>query len=173
MRFPNELAEALDELAAERQSSRSELVEELIMSTTLEDRADILETPLPATAGGRRNFSLGREAVNHLKTIAGEIPPADFLRRTVAYVVGADYSASETNGPPRPDLRLHPRYSQGISPNPLVVFFVATAVVALGALIAWGIRRWTEDSDVTPPASGSTPPAQGQLGPGSPSDEGA
>src|SRR5438128_1410175 len=90
MRFPAELAQALDRWAEQQESSRSGVVDAIITATTTEYRDQIINTPLPASPGERLNFQLRPESVERLKQLAGDLSPVEFLRRTVACVAAED-----------------------------------------------------------------------------------
>lgn len=88
VRFPVELAEALDQIAERGRCSRSDLVETLIGDVDAEDREAIIKTPVVATSSEKRNLRLSPNALQRLRELAGDIAPSDFLRRTITYVVG-------------------------------------------------------------------------------------
>lgn len=87
VRFPAELAEALDRIAARGGYSRSDLVETLIGDVDAEDHEAIVKTPVLAAPTDKRNLRLSPDTLRRLNELAGDLPAADFLRRTIAYAV--------------------------------------------------------------------------------------
>src|SRR5262245_57373829 len=89
VRFPVDLAESLDRIAAYCQRSRSDLVEMLIKAVDedAECRDKVMKTVIDASPTERRNLRLSADALTRLKRLCGDLEPADFLRRMIAYVV--------------------------------------------------------------------------------------
>jgi hypothetical protein len=106
VRLPADLAESLDRIAAYCQKSRSDLVEMLITAVdeNAECRDEVVKTVVDASPTERRNLRLSAEVLARLKRLCGDLEPADFLRRMVAYVVAmapAEWrqgSATDANG---------------------------------------------------------------------------
>jgi len=84
IRFPAKLAEALDRIAQRRGLSRSDLVETMIRGMDAEDREAIVKTTVIGAPTDKRNLRLSADALQHLKQLAGDLEPSDFLRRTIA-----------------------------------------------------------------------------------------
>jgi hypothetical protein len=87
VRFPIELAEALDRIADHRGQSPSDLVEIIIRGLDAEDRDVVMKTAVVGAPSEKRNLRLSPDTLSHLKQLAGDLEPSDFLRRTIACVV--------------------------------------------------------------------------------------
>src|SRR5262245_61513534 len=87
VRFPPALANALDRLAEFHGQSRSDLVETIIEGLDSEDCEMVLKTTVADAPTEKLNLRLGADTLTRLKRLAGDLEPADFLRRTIACVV--------------------------------------------------------------------------------------
>src|SRR5437764_358356 len=87
VRFPVELAHALDRIAEHHGQSRSDLVEMVIAGLGAEDREMVLKTTVTGAPTEKLNLRLTADALARLKQLAGDLEPADFLRRTIACAV--------------------------------------------------------------------------------------
>jgi hypothetical protein len=182
VRFPAELAESLDRIAAYCQKSRSDLVEMIITAVdeNAEYRDEVVKTVVDASPTERRNLRLSAEVLTRLKRLCGDLEPADFLRRMIAYVVAmaspewrqgsatdANDHAPESSRAPRSADEVPPEFDDEDGVEVAAVRASATGLAvltlivvgALVALIVWLIWR---DND--PPAFGS-PDIRGQLPP--------
>jgi hypothetical protein len=175
VRFPFQLAAALDHVAAKRQSSRSDLVERIIMAAQSSDRDEILGTPVPGPPTEKLNLRLSPEALAHWKALAGDVPPAAFLRRMIAWVVPPDLqppAAARGDGhepaSARARRRVHADHADvedgaevaaavqaGMAGLVLLAIFLLGALVTL---VVWLIWRKTD-----PPPSGPGDDPRGQL----------
>jgi predicted DNA-binding protein len=177
IRFPTELAEALDRIAEHGGQSRSDLVETVIVGVDAEDREAIVKTPVVGAPTEKRNLRLSAEALQQLKQLSGDLAPSDFLRRTIAYVVrmvppewrqGAAPSGNG-HGPASSRMRRGPHARQadaevGQTHGAAIGLVVVAVLVAFGALVAfivWLICRRTE-----PPSPEPGDDRRGQLPPG-------
>jgi hypothetical protein len=183
VRFPAPLADALDDWAGARQSSRSDLVEALITATTAEDRAEILQAAVRGAPTEKLNLRLSPAALAHLAQLAGDLPPADFLRRTVSAALGfAGQTPAEPRGPssaassPRAGRRSRARAveradSEAAVHAPLIGVVVLVLIAALGVVI-WLLAQALVRASERPPPS-PRPDSRGQLDTGAPDGGGA
>lgn len=184
VRFPAPLADALDDWAAARQSSRSDLVEALITATTGEDRDEILQVRASGAPTEKLNLRLSPAALAHLAQLAGDLPPADFLRRMVAAALGfAGQTPAESRGPssaassPRAGRRSRVRAVERDNSEdaefhaPLIGVVVLVLIAALGIVIWLLVRVLAPASE--PPAPSPDPDSRGQLDTGTPDGGGA
>jgi hypothetical protein len=179
IRFPAELADALDRIAERRGQSRSDLVEIVIRSLDAEDREAIVKTAVVGAPTEKRNLRLSAEALQQLKRLAGDLELSDFLRRTLTCVVAmvppewlhGPTSSGNGHGPsssrPRrgPDARqsaedVHAGQIHGGAIG-LMVVAVLLIVGALVSFIVWLICR---QSGPRSPGPGNDP--RGQLSDG-------
>ncbi len=182
VRFPPTLADALDGWAAARQSSRSDLVERIITATTAEDRGEILQTPVSGAPTEKLNLRLSPAALAHLAQLAGDLPPADFLRRTVTTALrlagrtSAGPRESAAAGSPgvsrRSQVGAPERPASGSEVHVLliglaVVVLIVALIFVIGLLVRAVIRAW----EPPPPPPG--PDFRGQLDAGPPEGDGA
>lgn len=172
VRFPPDLAESLDRIAEHREQSRSDLVEMLIRGLDDEDRDMVLKTTVTGAPTEKLNLRLSAEALTRLKQLAGDLEPADFLRRLTACIVAMappEWRQREAAQASR-HRRVHTNYSDvdgaavaaaaqtGAASLALLAIFLIAAFVTL---IVWLISR-----DIGPPASGPSDNSGGQLPPG-------
>jgi Ribbon-helix-helix protein, copG family len=180
IRFPEDLAEALDRIAEHREQSRSDLVETLIRALDDEDRDMVLKTTVTGAPTEKLNLRLSADALTRLKQLAGDLEPADFLRRLIACIVAMappewrQRAAAQANrhGPAsaRAGRRVHTDLADeeggaavsavqaGAASVALLAIFLIGALVTL---IVWLIWRGTD-----PPASEPSNNPGGQLPPG-------
>ena len=182
VRFSTPLADALDNWAAARQFSRSDLVESIITATTAEDREQILQTSVTGAPTEKLNLRLSPVALAHLAQLAGDLPPADFLRRTVTAALSlagrasAGPRESAATGSPRASRRSQvgaPERPDSGSEVPVLLIGLAVVVliVAFGFVIGLVVRAVTRASAPPPPSPG--PDSRGQLDTGPPDGGGA
>ncbi len=182
VRFSAPLADALDDWAAARQCSRSDLVEAIITATTAEDREQILQTPVTGAPTEKLNLRLSPWALAHLAQLAGDLPPADFLRRTVTAALRlagrtwAESRESAAAGSPRVSRRSQvgapERPASGSEVHVLLIgLAVVVLTVALGFVIGLVVRAVTRAWEPPPPPPG--PDSRGQLDAGPPEGDGA
>jgi hypothetical protein len=81
------VAGSLDRIAEHAGRSRSDVVEAIIMGLDSEDQNMAATTTVIGAPTAKRNLRLSTEALTRLKELAGDLELADFLRRTLAYVV--------------------------------------------------------------------------------------
>lgn len=176
IRFPVELAEALDQIAQRRGYSRSDLVETVIGVVDAEDREAIVKTTVVGAPTEKRNLRLSAAALDHLRQLAGDLEPSDFLRRALAHVVGIfppgerqEAAPSGNSHGPGPRRTRRPQGRRGAvdevelgaahgAPIVLVVVPVLLAFGALVAFIVWLICR-----GLAPPSPGPGDDRRGQL----------
>jgi hypothetical protein len=177
VRFPAELAKALDRIAEHRGQSRSDLVEMVIKELDAEDREMVLKTTVTSAPTEKRNLRLSPDALTRLKQLAGDLEPADFLRRTVACVVAMappewyQTAAQPQNGHGATSSRTHrgaqSRSARGedqvdfaAAPSGVAALAVLAVLVigALVTLIVWLIFRRPE-----PPSPGPGNDRRGPL----------
>ncbi len=177
VRLPRDLAEALDRIAEHAGQSRSDVVEMLIKGLDSEDRDMVLKATVAGAPTEKRNLRLSTDALTRLKQLAGDLELADFLRRTLAYVVAM--APPEWHAPPiaqgnghgpasaRARRRVHPDHAEGAEVAAAVqagsaglALFAVLLIGALVTLIVWLIWR-----DTDPPPSGPSDDPRGQLPP--------
>jgi len=171
VRFPASLADALDTWAEARQFSRSDLVEAIITATTAENREQILQAPVTGAPTEKLNLRLSPWALAHLAQVAGDVPPADFLRRTIAAALEVAGQASAASSP-----RVGRRSRTGAGSEtevhaPLIGLVVLVGIAALGIVISLLVQALARASEPPPPPPG--PDSRGQLDTGSPDGGGA
>jgi hypothetical protein len=182
VRFPATLADALDDWAAARQSSRSDLVEAIITATTAADCEEILQAQVSGAPTEKLNLRLSPAALAHLAQLAGALSPADFLRRTVAAAVGAE--GRTVTGPQNPAAASSPRAGRRSGARaaecaasgtnvhaPLIGLVVLVLIAALGIVIWILVQAIARASEPSPPPPG--PDSRGQLDAGTPDGGGA
>jgi hypothetical protein len=178
VRFPGELAKALDHIAERLGQSRSDVVERLIKGLDGEDRDMVLKTTVAGAPTEKVNLRLSTDALTRLKQLAGDLEPADFLRRTLTYVVAMAPpewhrpAAAQGDGHGSASARARQRVyadhtdveeraevaaavQAGAAGTVLVAMFLIGALVTL---IVWLICRTTD-----PRASGPSDDPWGQL----------
>jgi predicted DNA-binding protein len=177
VRFPADLAEALDRIAEYHGQSRSDVVETLIKGLDSDDRDMVLKTTVAGAPTKKLNLRLSADTLTRLKQLSADLEPADFLRRTLAYVVAMappDWhaaSAPQGNGHEPSAARARRRVHRDHVNDAEVVAAVQAgsagralfAIVLIGALITlivWLIWRKTD------PDSGPLDDPRGQLPPG-------
>jgi len=178
VRFPASLADALDNWASVRHFSRSDLVEAIITATTAKDREEILQAPVTGAPTEKLNLRLSPWALAHLSQLAGDLPAADFLRRTVAAALEFAGQAPEPRGPsaassPSAGRRSRTRHdSETEAHAPLLGLVVVLVVItALGIVIWLLVQAFARASEPPPPPPG--PDSRGQLDTGPPDGDGA
>jgi hypothetical protein len=178
VRFPASLADALDNWASVRHFSRSDLVEAIITTTTAEHREQILQTPVTGAPTEKLNLRLSPWALAHLAQVAGDIPPADFLRRTVAAALEvADQAPAEPRGSSaasssRADRRSRARAASETEVHaPVIGLVVLVGIAALGIVIWLLVQALARASE--PPPAPPGPDFGGQLDTGPPDGGGA
>ena len=178
VRFPADLAAALDRIAEYHGQSRSDVVETLIKGLDSEDRDMVLKTTVAGAPTDKLNLRLSADTLTRLKQLSGDLEPADFLRRTLAYVVAMAppdwHAASEAegngNGPASARARRR-AYRDHVDDADVaaavqagsagLAIFAVLLIGALITLIIWLIRRKTDPQD-----SGPLDDPRGQLPPG-------
>jgi nitrate reductase NapE component len=179
VRFPPLLASALDDFAAAQQLSRSDVVETTIMAATPEDLEEILQTQVGGAPTEKLNLRLSEAAVAHLGQLAGDLPAADFLRRTVTVVLrqeGAYHGEAQEPPPdpePRAGRRSRPRSAESFRPGNTVHAFpialvAVTLIAALGFLVWLFVQVFARGP--APPSPPSDRDSRGQIGSGGPGE---
>jgi hypothetical protein len=168
VRFPAPLAQALDNWAAERQCSRSGLVETIITTVTADDRDEILGTQVVGGPTVKLNLRLRSETLDHLKQLAGDLRPADFLRRTMANVLGDTVDQDAASDDPAAAQPGRGGAIQSSEAHVALIRLFALALVAALAALVWVFLRLRhrpsepyEPPDPLPPSPDPEP--RGQL----------
>src|SRR5713101_1487981 len=161
VRFPAALTEALDHCAEDRQWSRSDLVEKIIAALTSDHREEIVRTLVLGPATEKLNLRLSPEARAHLTELAGDLAPAEFLRRAVANIL-AD-GLDEDDGSSQPEAAPYGRDAH----LGLLWLFVLALGAAVAALV-WLLLRFAPGPSKPDRGPGSVPPTpesgpRGQL----------
>lgn len=179
IRFPAELAAALDRIAGRLGLSRSDLVETLLRDLDAEDRETIVKTTVVGAPTEKKTLRLTPDALQQLRRLAGELKPSDFLRRTVAYVVqmvpGEERQEAAPSGnghqPASPRIRRGPHAPRGAPEDSEVGtnsggagLLVVPVLLAFGALIAFIVWVVYRLSSAAPPRLADD--RRGQLPPG-------
>ncbi len=176
VRFPLGLAGALDRIAEYAGQSRSDVVETLIEGLDSGDRDLVVKTTVDGAPTEKLNLRLSPDALTRLKQLAGDLEPADFLRRTIAYVVAMappewnQEAAAQDNdhGPAseRARRRVRADMEEGAEVEAPVqavaAGFALLAILLIGALVA--LIVWLISRDTGPGTAGAGDP-RGQLPP--------
>ena len=181
VRFPVELAEALDRIADHRGQSRSDLVETIIGGMDAEDRDAVMKTAVVVAPTEKRNLRLSPDTLTRLKQLASDLEPSDFLRRTIAYVVssvppewlqGAGPSGNGHGRPasPRTSRDPHALYAEDEDfevggPQGGAIGLAVVVLLVFGALVSFIVRLIFRRPE--PPSPGPSKDFRGQL-PGGP-----
>jgi len=163
----------LDAFAEQQHSSRSDLVERIVNAVTSEDLGKILVAEIPQAPSVKLNLRLSPEALAHLKQLAGDMPPADFLRQVFACVAeDEDTPGTVTQAQQEPahgrSRRREPadvvepdlvgvQRTPGIVVPLAAVVFIAVLALLVGFLVGWFFSRRA----TSPPAR--IPEPRGQL----------
>jgi hypothetical protein len=175
IRLPRDLAEALDHIAEHAGYSRSDVVEMLIKGLNSEDRDMVLKATVVGAPTEKRNLRLSTDALTRLKQLAGDLELADFLRRTLAYVVamappewhGPPAAQGNGHGPASARRHVHSDHVDGAEVAAAVqagsAGLALLAILLIGALVT--LIVWLICRDTDSPASGPSDDPRGQLPP--------
>jgi hypothetical protein len=180
VRFPPGLAHALDRIAEFRGQSRSDVVEMIIKGLDSEDREMVFKTTVADAPTEKLNLRLRADTLTRLTQLAGELEPADFLRRTIAYVVAMappewnQETGAQGNGHEPASERArrrvcadHATMEEGVEVAEPVqaaaAGFVLLAIVLIGALVT--LIVWLVSRDTGPPTPRPSDDPRGQLPP--------
>jgi hypothetical protein len=182
IRVPEPIVDALDDFAQHKGCSRSEVVERVITEVIAAHRQEILDADVPAAPTAKLNLHLEPGSIAHLRTVAGNTPTPEFLRKALACVLSVvDENGIPPDSEPTPSaVRTQQRARRRVvAAEPIQytessgAFVPITAVVVMslvafliGVLIAWLLLRRDAPNYTQLPVTGT--PSTDDNAPGTP-----